>query len=203
MIREHAATQKRPFWESLWSCLATIVDLGATGVTSSVIKTTELLIFYLPVFGILALVFAIAVAMAYVFRTRFARRWLMISMRAAGAILVLPLVLALLLLLLAIGCRSRPRVFVSPDTQHIAEYTYLVGFLGRDVTSVTVRKKWSIHRELVYQYDGPSDWTDNDVGWVDNGRLIVRYTLDQTHFQQCKTEAAGVTVQCAPITRGR
>lgn len=110
---------------------------------------------------------------------------------------MLPLLAAVLLLLTMVACNSRPRVFVSPDSRHVAEYSYETGFLGRDSTSVTVRKKWSIFPDVAYQYAGPSDWADTEVRWLSNEQLLVRYRLDgEDRFQECKTVAAGVVVQC-------
>jgi hypothetical protein len=166
-------------------------------VTSFVIKATELLVFCLPFIKLLVIIGVIAVAVFYLFRVRFIRLWLRLCARIAGALLVLPLVAALLLLLLMVACDSRPRVLVSPDSNHVAEYRYEAGFLGRDSTSVTVRKRWSIFPDVVYQYAGPSDWTDTEVRWLSNEQLLVRYTPDgEGRFQQCQTGGAGIVVQC-------
>jgi hypothetical protein len=113
-------------------------------VTDFVIKITELLVFCLPFIKVLAVVVVITAATVYLFRARVARRWVRVCTRVAGAVLVLPLIVVALLLLTMVACESRPRILVSPDSQHIAEYSYQAGFLGRDSTSVTIRKKWSI-----------------------------------------------------------
>jgi hypothetical protein len=166
-------------------------------VTNLVIKTTELLVFCLPFIKLLVIIGVIAAAVVYLFRVSVGRQWLRISTRIVGALLVLPLVAALLLLLLMVACDTRPRVLVSPDSQHVAEYSYEAGFLGRDSTSVTVRKKWSVFPDVAYQYAGPSDWTSTEVRWLSNERLLVRYSGDgEGRFQECKAEAAGIVVQC-------
>jgi hypothetical protein len=168
-------------------------------VTSPVINITELLVFCLPFLKVLAIVAIIVAATVYLFRARSARQWLTICMRIAGAVLVVPLVVVLpfLLFVLMVGCTSRSRVLVSPDSQHVAEYRYQPGFLGRDSTFVTVRNKWSISPKVIYQYAGPGEWDDTEVQWLSNERLLVRYSPDRSgHFQQCKTGAASVVVQC-------
>jgi hypothetical protein len=110
-------------------------------VADSVIGITEQIVFYLPLLKALAIVLALAAATVYLLRVRCANhKWLTVCMRVAGTVLVLPLVLALLLLLLMAGCTSRPRILVSPDSQHIAEYSYHTGFLARDSTFVTVAR---------------------------------------------------------------
>jgi hypothetical protein len=167
-------------------------------VTSFVFKTTEFLVFCLPFVKVLVVLGAIAGTILYLFTVRFVQRWLTICTRIAGAVLLLPFVVVLLvLLLMLVGDHPRPRVLVSADSQHIAEYSYEAGFLGRDSTVVTVRKKWSIFPDVAYQYQGPSDWTGTEVLWMTNDRLLVRYSLDEKgRFQQCNGKAAGVSVQC-------
>ena len=164
-------------------------------MTSSVIRVTEFLVFCLPILVVLV-IFAVAVAATvYLLRVRSGRRWLRICMRATGAVLVVPLILVLLLLIGMVGCTPRPRILVSPDSQHVAAYSCDAGWLGRDTTFVTVRKKWSIRPDIVYQYAGPSDWSSTQVHWLGNGRLVIQYEPEQSP-QLCKTEAAGVLVQC-------
>jgi hypothetical protein len=119
-------------------------------VTSFVIKTTELLVFCLPFMKLIAIIGAIAAAVLYLFRVRFIRLWVGLCTRIAGGLLVLPLVVGLLLLFLMVASNTRPRVLVSPDSRHVAEYSYEAGFLGRDSTLVTVRKSWSIFPDMVY-----------------------------------------------------
>ena len=167
-----------------------------------VIKTTELMVYCLPFLIAFAVVVLIAATIRYLLRVRFVnRQWLTICMRVAGSILLLPLILALLLLILMVGCSSRPRIAVSPDSQHVAAYSYEAGFLGRDLTFVTVRRRWSIRPDVAYQYAGPSDWTATEVRWLDNQRLMIRYHPDREgRFQECRTEAGGITVQCREAT---
>ena len=164
-------------------------------MTSPVIKVTQFLVFCLPIFLVLAAFAVIAAATVYLFGVRLHRRWLKICTRTAAAVLVLPLILTLLLLIGMVGCTSRPRILVSPDAQHVAAYTYDAGWLGRDTTFVTVRKKWGIRPEVVYQYAGPSEWSSTQVRWLSNDRLVIQYEPEQSP-QVCKTEAAGVLVQC-------
>ena len=166
-------------------------------MTSFVIKLSELLVFCVPFIKVLIIIGVIAAAVFYSFRVRFSRGWATICTRVGGAILLLPLVAALLLLLLMVACNTRPRVLVSPDQQHVAEYFYQAGFLGRDSTLVTVRKKWSIIPDVAYQYAGPSDWTGTEVRWLSNKQLLVQYSADEAgSFQRCAPLAAGVLVQC-------
>ena len=162
-------------------------------MTSLVFKTTEFLVFCLPFVKVLVVLGAIAGTILYLFTVRFVQQWLTICTRIAGAVLLLPLVFVLLvLLLMLVGDHPRPRVLVSADSLHIAEYSYEAGFLGRDSTVVTVRKKWSIFPDMAYQYQGPSDWTGTEVLWMANDRLLVRYSLDEKgRFQQCKWQGRG------------
>jgi len=85
----------------------------------------------------------------WLLRTNIARRWLRIFSRAAGALLVLPLLLGLLLLLTMGACATHPRIIVSPDSQHVAEHYFEPGFLGRDYTVVSVRRRWSVWPDVV------------------------------------------------------
>jgi len=166
------------------------------------LRTVDLLAFYLPLLEVAAAMAIIAAGTAYLFRVGFVRhRWLTICMRLAGAVVVVLLVLASILLVSLAACMSRPRMFVSPDGKHVADYTYNAGFLGRDSTVVSVRNKWGIRRKLVYQYSGPSDWTGTEVRWLSNDRLSVRYYVDQSRFQECRAAAAGIVVECIPVTR--
>ncbi len=166
-------------------------------MTSFVIKTTELLVLCLPFIKLLVIIGVMAAGVFYLFRVRLIRLWVRLCTRIAGALLLLPLVAALLLLLSMVAYNARPRVIVSPDSRHVAEYSYEAGFLGRDSTFVTVRKRWSIFPDVVYQYAGPSDWTGTEVRWLSNEQLLVRYRPDgEGRFQQCQTGAAGIVVQC-------
>jgi hypothetical protein len=161
------------------------------------IRITEFLVFCLPFLRLLAIVGAVAAASVYLFRARSVRKWLRICMRITGGILVVPLALGVLVLLGMVACTSRPRVLVSPDSRHIAEYSYMAGFLGRDATYVSVRKKWSLLRHDAYSYAGPSDWSGTEVRWLDNEHLLIRYSEDQRgHPQHCNGKAADILVQC-------
>jgi hypothetical protein len=169
-------------------------------VSSNVIRITELLVYCLPFIKGLAMLGVIAAATVYLFHARFERRWVRVFTRAAGAVLVLPLIVLALLLLTMVACESRPRILVSPDSQHIAEYSYEAGFLGRDSTFVSVRKRWSVLPDVAYEYQGPSDWSNTEVRWLGNGQLLIRYHADtKGRFQQCNQRAAGIMVQC--VTR--
>jgi hypothetical protein len=164
------------------------------------IEFTERIVLYSALLGNLVLAGIIGVSAFYLVRIRLAnRRWLTACLRSCGALLVLVLAFPLLWMVGDFG--YKPKVFVSPDSQHIAAYTYEAGFLGRDMTVVTVRGKWSIWREEAYVYEGPSDWGDTEVHWVDDKRLAIRYFSDATRFQKCKAKVAGVTVDCVPLTR--
>jgi hypothetical protein len=139
------------------------------------IRLTELLIFCVPFVKLLLVLLAIVLATKYLFTARSRRRWITVGMRLGGSVMILPLALGVLLFALMAGCSSRPRVLVSPDARHVAEYSYKAGLLGRDATSVMVRKKWSILPQEAYSYFGPSDWSDTEVRWIDNNRLLIRY----------------------------
>jgi hypothetical protein len=164
---------------------------------STAIRSTEFLVFCLPFIRLLVVLGIVGAATIYLFRARSVRKWLRICMRITGGILVVPLALSVVMLLMMVACSSRPQVLVSPDSQHIAEYSYEAGFLGRDSTFVSVRRKWSLLPRDVYWYDGPSDWSGTEVRWLDNQHLLIRYTEDQRgHSQHCSRKAADVLVQC-------
>lgn len=164
---------------------------------TTVISVTEYVVLCLPFIRVLAILGILASAIVYLFRARSVRTWLKLCMRISGGILILPLFVCVLLLLAMVACSSRPRILVSPDSQHVAEYSYEAGFLGRDYTFVSVRRNWSLIRSDVYRYAGPSDWSGTEVRWIDNEHLLIRYTQDgRDHFQQCGREAAGILVQC-------
>lgn len=163
-------------------------------------KVDDLLAFYLPLVLRTVAVAAIAAAAVYLFRTRFTSRRLRICMRLTSAFLAVIVILWSLLLAFVVACTSRPRIFPSPDGKHVAYYSYDPGFLGRDLSTVDVRKKWSIGRpQPAYEYAGPSDWASTEVRWLSNDHLSIRYHSDQSRFQECRTEAAGIKVQCIPV----
>ena len=125
-------------------------------------------------------------------------------MHIGGGILVLPLVLCILLLVAMTACTSRPRIIVSPDSEHIAEYSYEAEFLGRDSTFVSVRRKWSLLPVNAYSYAGPSDWSSTEVRWLDNEHLLIRYQQDdRDHPQHCRNNnnVAGIFVRCVAESR--
>jgi len=162
------------------------------------IRITEFVVFCLPFLKILVVLGTLVAATAYLFRARSMRGWLRVCVRVGGGILLLPLALCMLVLVSMAACTSRPRIIVSPDSNHIAEYTYQAGFLGRDSTFVSVRKKWSVFPVRAYSYAGPSDWSSTEVRWLDNEHLLIRYLKDDMdHPQHChNNNVAGVLVQC-------
>jgi hypothetical protein len=165
---------------------------------SFAITATEFIVYCLQFLKVLIVIGILAVATVCLFRARSIRRWLRVCMRISGAILVLPLGFCVLFLIVMAACVRQPRIIISPDSQHVAEYSYMAGFLGRDVTSVNVRKKWSLIRSNAYTYAGPSDWSSTQVRWLDNERLLIRYSQDERdHPQRCNNgKLAGVFVQC-------
>jgi hypothetical protein len=181
--------------------LAGDISLGESGRVAAAIRITELLVFCLPFIKLLAVLGTVGTATVYLFRGRSVRRWLRISMRITGGILVVPLALCVVMLLMMVACTSRPRIVVSPDSRHIAEYSYEAGFLGRDSTFVSVRSKWSLLRHDAYWYAGPSDWSGTEVRWLDNEHLLIRYTEDREgRPQHCSSKAVDVLVQCVADT---
>jgi hypothetical protein len=155
-----------------------------------VTQTVEFLAFYWPVILLMGVI-ALGI---FLFRVRIAhRRVLTACIRLIGAALVLP---SILLISLNRMENSPTRVFVSPDSLHIAYYKYQKGFLGRDLTVVTVGKNSGMLTDRVYEHDGPSDWSKTEVRWLNNDQLLIRYDPDPDRFQQCKPEAEGVQVQC-------
>src|SRR5579859_4461478 len=110
---------------------------------SRAVRITEFVVFCIPFIKILVILGILGAATIYLLRARSMRRWLTVCMRVGGGILVLPLLVCMLLLVVMAACTSRPRVLVSPDSKHIAEYSYEAGFLGRDSTYVSVRREWS------------------------------------------------------------
>jgi hypothetical protein len=165
---------------------------------SPTIRITELVVFCWPFIEILVVLGILVATTVYLFRARSVRRWLRVCMRVGGGILVLPLVLCMLVLVAMAACTSRPRIIVSPDSNHIAEYNYQAGFLGRDSTFVRVRRKLSLLPANAYSYAGPSDWSGTEVRWLDNEHLLIRYLKDDNgHPQHCDNDnLASVFVLC-------
>jgi hypothetical protein len=164
---------------------------------SPAIRIGEFLVYCLPFLEILILLGILAAATIYLFRARPMRSWLRICMRLGGGVLALPLVLCVLLLITMAACTQRPRVIVSPDSRHTAEYSYEAGFLGRDLTYVRVRGRWSLPA-FAYWYAGPSDWSSTEVRWLDNEQLLIRYSVyDSDNPPHCtSTMVAGVFIRC-------
>ena len=171
---------------------------------STAIRITEFVVFCIPFIKILVVFGILAAATKYLFRARSVRRWLRVCMRIGGGILVLPLVLCMVLLVFMASCTSRPRIIVAPDSKHIAEYSYEAGFLGRDSTFVSIRRKWSLFPVDAYWYAGPSNWADTEVRWLDSEHLLIHYQQDdrKDHPQHCtNSNVAGVFVQCVAESR--
>lgn len=171
-------------------------------MSSFAIAFTEFLAVWWSFVELAAIALALAAGAVFLLRLRLAKRnWVRLCTRLTGALLVLPTTVAFLLLIGVAACTSRPRIFVSPDSRYIAEYRYDAGFLGRDSTLVTVRKRWSFSEHTVYEYEGPSDWAGTEVRWLGNNRLLVEYHPDAHRFQECKTAVATIKVECVAVTR--
>jgi len=170
---------------------------------SRAVRITEFVVFCIPFIKILVILGILGAATIYLLRARSMRRWLTVCMRVGGGILVLPLLVCMLLLVVMAACTSRPRVLVSPDSKHIAEYSYEAGFLGRDSTYVSVRREWSLLPVHAYWYSGPSDWSGTEVRWLDNEHLLIHYQKDDRgRPQHCsENKIAGVFVQCVAESR--
>jgi hypothetical protein len=171
-------------------------------VTSFAIEFTEFLAVWWPFATLTALALVLGTGAVFLLRVPLAKRnWVKFCTRLTGVFLVLPTTAAFLLLIGMSACASRPRIFVSPDSSYIAEYRYDAGFLGRDSTLVTVRKRWAFSEHTVYEYEGPSNWAGTEVRWLGNNRLLVEYHPDPHRFQECKTAVATITVRCVAVTR--
>lgn len=171
-------------------------------MTSFAIEFTKFLAIWLPFVALGALALFLGAGAVFLLRVRLAKRKsVRFCTRLTGAFLLLPTTVAFLLLIGMAACTSRPRIFVSPDSSYIAEYRYDAGFLGRDSTLITVRKRWGLSEHTVYEYEGPSDWAGTEVRWLGNNRLLVAYHPDPHRFQECKAAVATITVQCVAITR--
>jgi uncharacterized membrane protein (UPF0182 family) len=170
---------------------------------SPAVRVTEFVVFCLPFIKILVVIGILVAATIYLLRARPIRRWVRVCMRIGGGILVLPLVICMALLVAMAACTSRPQIIVSPDSMHIAAYSYEAGFLGRDSTFVSVRKKWSLLPVDAYSYAGPSDWSSTEVRWLDNEHLLIRYQKDdRDRPQHCRNDnVAGIFVQCVAESR--
>lgn len=152
----------------------------------------------MPFLKVLAVLGILVIGTVYLFRARSMRRWLRVCMRVGGGVLVLPLAFCVLFLIAMAACSTRPRIILSPDSRHIAEYRYQAGFLGRDSTFVSVRRKWSVLAVEAYRYAGPSDWSGTEVRWLDNEHLLIRYSREGgDHPLHCDNRIiAGVFVEC-------
>ena len=148
------------------------------------IRITEFVVFCLPFLKILVVLGTLVAATAYLFRARSMRGWLRVCVRVGGGILLLPLALCMLVLVSMAACTSRPRIIVSPDSNHIAEYTYQAGFLGRDSTFVSVRKKWSVFPVRAYSYAGPSDWSSTEVRGDVTGKICTRWNERESTWRK-------------------
>jgi hypothetical protein len=155
----------------------------------------------MPVLAFCVLAVVLAGSMLLLVRKRFVyREWLTIGIRIMGTLLILPLIAATLIAVL-LAFRSRPKVFISRDGQHVAAYSYQPGFLGRDVTTVTVRNRWGLFTSEAYSCLGASEWTQTAVRWLDDDHIEIRYFSDQQHFQKCKPQADGIEVSCVALKR--
>ncbi len=132
-------------------------------------------------------------------------RWLQIVLRVLGGTAV-----ACILAVVAIGVafnsgspETQSRTVSSPHGSHHATLTYDAGFLGRDISIVTVTKNGCRQNFTAYEYDGPSDLQDTNVLWLDETHLRIDYRADPHRYQQCESRVADVTITCAPLTAGK
>jgi hypothetical protein len=147
-----------------------------------------------------ALVLAVVVLLIWAPAVRW--RWLRIVLRVLGGMAAL-YILMVVGIGMALNGNSKPqyRTVMSPKGSHEATLKYEGGFLGRDFSSVEIKRQDCCQRFTAYEYEGPSDLTGTSLLWLDESHLQIQYHADPNRYQRCKTRVADVVITCAPLTR--
>ena len=147
-----------------------------------------------------ALVLAVIVLLIWAPAVRW--RWLRIVLRVMGGTAAF-----LMLLIVAVGIafldnpKTQYRTVTSPNGSHEAILMYQAGFLGRDFSSVEIKKKDCCQYFTAYEYDGPSDLQSTNMAWLDDSHLQIEYRPDPDRYQHCETRVADVAITCTQPTQ--
>lgn len=126
--------------------------------------------------------------------------WIRVILRIVGGVasVFVVFLVGFAALLTSSAPKSQYRTVISPNGVHKAILMYQAGFLGRDVSVVSITTRNHCQHFWVYQYEGPSDLSSTSMKWIDDSHLAVRYYYDPNRYQRCRTHVADVTVTCAP-----
>jgi hypothetical protein len=165
------------------------------------IELTEAILFAAPKVAFLAIAALFTTAsFMFIRRNKFPTGWRQKATFGLGLCLAPPAAISIMIAFSSLTSTNKPHFFVSPDHKHVADLKYEAGFLGRDVTGLTVRSSNSFHGEDAYLYFGPSSWEDTIVRWQDNNNLVIEYYPDSGgRKQECRTAAVGISISCRPL----
>jgi hypothetical protein len=151
-----------------------------------------------PLIDGLALLLAYLATVAQLLWAPKVRGALRVALRILGAAGIVPLVMVLPIvawLALAVP-RTESRVVNSGDGQQ-ATLNYDSGFLGRDYSEVTLKQPGSCRHVTVFYHFGPSELSDPELEWVNNGQLRITYHARSEDPQHCVDHIGSTSVVCA------
>jgi hypothetical protein len=155
----------------------------------------------LPKIGVVAVLLVFAVIIAILFwAPLLQKRWLRVSSRILGAVMLLPflmLVASLIFGFMLAGGNppAQSRTARSSDGDE-ATVEYYGGFLGRDFTSVTLKRLHQCPHVRVFWLQGSSFFDDVQLVWLDNRHLQISYHASRDDSQHCENRAGEITISC-------
>ena len=128
------------------------------------------------------------------------RPWLRNTSRILGLLALTPAGLVFMAQLMTgglpgQGVPAKKRVIQSADGQ-VATLIYQAGFLGRDITEVTLKRNGCCEHVGVFWHAGPSDVDDPKIDWLDNRHLRIVYHTRISDADRCEAHLADITIVC-------
>lgn len=94
------------------------------------------------------------------------------------------------------GVPEERRIIQSADGQ-VATLIYQAGFLGRDITEVTLKRNGCCQNVTVFSHFGTSGVDDPKVEWLDNRHLRIAYHARLSDgADKCETHLVDITIVC-------
>lgn len=156
----------------------------------------------LPVAAVVSVFPVIAVIIAVLFwAPRIEQRWLRISSRILGAALLVPFLMMLTLAMFGFMITggnppTESRTVKSNDGAE-ATLNYDGGFLGRDYTFVTLKRRAECRHVQVFWLAGPSSFDDAKLEWLDNQHLRISYHARPGDRQHCESQLGEIKISCS------
>lgn len=123
-----------------------------------------------------------------------------IALRTSGVLLLIfvGLFFFVFLLVTLMGNATREHVeFTSKTGQKVALLSHS-SYRDFATTQVSVKGPGCCSRYIAYNYEGDGDdyMGEKSVNWIDDHILVIRYSLDPSGVQVCRTQVGDITVIC-------